>query len=99
MTPRSVVLALLVACNIPTEADVREATGTAVDQCRAVLREEVPHIVAEVTVAALAVCTSLGEDVSRSRTDITYAVLTAMGCSWDGHAWDCSTATICGGQP
>lgn len=99
MTPRSVVLALLVACNIPTEEDVREATGDAVDQCRAVLREEVPRIVAEVTVAALAVCTSLGDEVSRSRTDIAYAVLTAMGCSWDGATWDCATATICGRAP
>lgn len=99
MTPRSLVLALLLACNIPTEEDVREATGDAVDQCRAVLREEVPHIVAEVTVAALAVCTSLGDEVSRSRTDIAYAVLTAMGCSWDGTVWDCATATICGGSP
>jgi len=99
MTPRSLLLVALLACDIPTEADVREATGDAVDQCRAVLREEVPRIVAEVTLAALAVCTSLGDEVSRSRTEIAYAVLTAMGCSWDGATWDCSTATVCVGQP
>lgn len=99
ISPAWVVTVLLVACNIPTEADVREATGDAVDQCRAVLREEVPHIVADVTLAALAVCTSLGDEVSRSRIEVAYAVLTAMGCSWDGHVWDCSTATICGRQP
>lgn len=99
MTPRSLILALLVACNIPTEADVREATGDAVEQCRAVLREEVPHIVAEVAVAALGACSALGDEVAGSRVAVTYAVLTAMGCSWDGTAWDCSTATICGRAP
>lgn len=97
---RALLLLAVVACNIPTEADVREATGTAVDQCRDVVADAIPQIVGQITLAAVGICGDISGDIAHTRAAVAYEVLVALGCSWDGSAWDCSTAPLlCGDAP
>lgn len=106
MRALALLLLLAVACNLPTEDDVREATAEAAERatevCKAVLREETPRIVSTVTSAALLACVSLAQEIDDARTVveesrplIVYEVLANLGCNWDGTTWDCSTTVWC----
>lgn len=87
---RAALLAILLcSCNIPTTDDVRSATSDAVDQCRQILEEEIPTLVQQIAGAAVAACGGLSGQISMTREQVTYDILAAMGCSWDGRVWDC----------
>lgn len=100
------LMLLLLACNLPTAEDVREATSEAADRaseiCKATIRQETPGLVATVTAAAVLACASLTEElddaravVEASRDMIVFQVLVSLGCGWDGRQWDCSTSLRC----
>lgn len=81
---RSLFLLLLAACSIPTEDDVTSA----VDDCREIVRAEIPSLVAQVVVAAAAVCGEIGDEARD-------AILLYVGCEPPeeaGGLWDCDGA-------
>lgn len=99
------LVCVVAACSLPTEADVREATGDAAREaavlCRQILNDEIPRIVGQLIGAAVASCAALSDQVDAaadlieaSRAVIAYDVLASLGCSWDGALWDCRSAPL-----
>jgi hypothetical protein len=99
---RCMLLTLALAACVPDEA---ELAMRVVDQCREVVREEMPLIilatVPAITEAAKAACADIGADVEELRDNIAGAMLLYLGCLPAGEGWDCVGAhdRLCGETP
>lgn len=98
---RCLALVALIACNLPTEDGIARDIAGATDLCKEAVLRELPGVITQIAGAALLACAGLHDDVvaaattcRESREVISYDVLVALGCSWDGMSWDCSSAAL-----
>lgn len=97
---RLLFVLVFVACDLPTQDDVRKAADDAIDECRTAIEDLAPSLVTRVADVALVACGALQREADDTQALVersAHIILENLGCTHDGETWDCShAALICG---